>query len=47
MHAHCAVGRTVPALAAAGSGFGERQGEVMEVGARMVARGDTLWLAEQ
>ena len=44
---HCAVGRTVPMLAAASSGVGERQGGVMEVETRMVARGGTLWPAGQ
>ena len=44
---HYAVGRTVPVLAAASSGVGERQGGVMEVETRMVARGGTLWPAEQ
>ena len=44
---HCAVGRTVPLLDAASSGVGERQGGVKGVETRMVARGDTLWLAEQ
>ena len=45
--AHCAIGRTVPVLAAASSGIDERQEGVMGVETRMVARGDTLWPAEQ
>ena len=47
MRVHCAVGRTVPVLAAASSGVGERQGGVKRVETSMVSRGDTLWLAEQ
>ena len=47
MRGHYTVGRTMPVLAAASSGVGEWQGGVKEVETRMVARRDTLWLAEQ
>ena len=39
---HCCVGRTVPVLAAASSGVGERQGEVNGIETRMVAKFGTL-----
>ena len=42
-----AVGQTVLVLAAASSGVSERQGGVMGMDMRMVARGGTLWPAEQ
>ena len=44
---HCAIGRIMPVITATSSGISERQGGVMGVETRMVARGDTLWLAEQ